>query len=98
MLFGILQTILTLRDTQPTQHRNHTSRQRQFKTGIPQGVSFHPHYFKYFKFTPQTYHHRAPVQIMAYADDITITQVQPRNTYNHTYIKFLPGHNKTTSY
>ena len=39
-----------------------------------------------------------------HADDITITsththvRVQQRNTYNHTYIKFLPGQNKTTSY
>ena len=37
---------------------------------------------------------------MAYADDIIIAsthtqaRVQPRNTYNHTYTKFLPGQNK----
>ena len=37
---------------------------------------------------------------MAYADDITITsthtqaRVQPRNIYNHTYRKFLPGQTK----
>ena len=36
---------------------------------------------------------RALVQVMAYADDITYTRVQPRNTYNHTYIKLLPGQN-----
>ena len=47
---------------------------------------------------------RAPVQVMAYADDITITsthtqaRVLPRNTYNHTYVKFLPGQNKKISH
>ena len=45
----------------------------------------------------------APVQVMAYADDITITSTHTstsaaKNTYNHTYTKFLPGQNKTTSY
>ena len=34
-----------------TTYRNHTSKQRQFKTGVPH---FHPHYST---FTPQTYHH-----------------------------------------
>ena len=41
-----------------TTHRNHTSRQRQFKTGVPQG-DFHSHYLS---FTPQTYHH--PVHLV----------------------------------
>ena len=27
----------------------------------------------------------------------TQTRVQPRNTYNHTYKRFLPGHNETIS-
>ena len=61
-----------------TTYRNHTSKQRQFKTGVPQGASFHPHYST---FTPQTYHH--PVhrfQVMAYADDITITSTPHRAT------------------
>ena len=37
-----------------TTYRNHTSRQRQFKTCVPQGGVLHPHYLT---FTPQTYHH-----------------------------------------
>ena len=47
-----------------TTYRNHTSKQRQFKTGVPH----------------------------------TQVRVQPRNTYNHTYLKCLPGQNKTPSY
>ena len=34
-----------------TTYRNHTSKQHQFKTGVPQDD---PHYLT---FTPQTYHH-----------------------------------------
>ena len=37
-----------------TTHRKHTSSQRQFKTGVPQGGVFHLHYST---FTLQTYHH-----------------------------------------
>ena len=43
----------------------------------------------------------APVQVMAYADDITITSTHTSTSAaknNHTYTKFLPGQNKTTSY
>ena len=47
-----------------TTYRNHTSSQRQFKTGVPQGGIISP------------------------------TRVQPRNIYNHTYRKFLPGQNR----
>ena len=36
-----------------TTYRNHTSSQRQFKTGVPQVASFHQHYSTY---TLQTYH------------------------------------------
>ena len=46
----------------------------------------------------------ALLHVMAYVDDITISsthtqaRVQPRNTYSHTYIRFLSGQNKTISY
>ena len=76
-----------------TTYRNHTSKQRQFKTGVPQGT-----------FTPQTYHHPVhrfrswPMQMTSQSHPHTQVRVQPRNTYNHTYTKFLPGQNKTTSY
>ena len=68
-----------------TTYRNHPSRQRQFKTGVPQGV---PHYLT---FTPQTYHH--PVhRFMSWPTEMsshphTQAREQPRNIYNHTYIK-----------
>ena len=78
-----------------TTYRNHTSKQRQFKTGVPQGGVLSP---TLLTFTPQTgsghglhrRHHK-----------ITSTHTSTsaaKNTYNHTYIKFLPGQNKTTSY
>ena len=75
-----------------TTYRNHTSR-RQFKTGVLSPTLFN---IDTSDLPPPS----APVQVMAYADDFTITstqaRVQPRNIYNHTYIKFLPGQNKTT--
>ena len=87
----------TLRDAKPTQHVETThSDNVNLKLAFHKVAFFHPHYLI---FTPPD----LPVQVMAYADDITITsthnphtRMQPRNTYNHTYIKFLPGQNKTT--
>ena len=38
------------------------------------------------------------VQMTSQSHPHTQVRVQPRNTYNHTYTKFLPGQNKTTSY
>ena len=84
-----------------TTYRNHTSLQRQFKTGVPQGGVLSPTLFNIYTadIPPPP---RAPVQVMAYADDITITsthtqaRMQQRNTYNHTYIQFLPGQNNLT--
>ena len=64
-------------------------------------ASFHPHYST---FTPQTYHHPVhrfrswSMQMTSQSHPHTQVRVQPRNTYNHTYTKFLPGQNKTTSY
>ena len=85
-----------------TTYRDHTSGQCRFKTGLPQGAVHSPTLFNIC--TSDLPPPRAPVQVMAYADDITITsthtqaRVQPRNIYNHTYRKFLPGQNKTISY
>ena len=81
-----------------TTYRNNTSKQRQFKTGVPQGGVLSPALFNMY--TSHLPPPSAPVQVMAYADDIIITsthtqaRVQPRNTYNHTYTKFLHGQNK----
>ena len=85
-----------------TTYRNHTSSQRQFKTGVPQGGILSPSLFNIY--TADIPPPRAPVHVMAYGYDITITsthtqaRVQTRNTYNHTYIKFVPGQNKTISH
>ena len=54
-----------------TIYRNHTSKQRQFKTGVPQGGVLSPTLFNiYTSYLPPP---SVPVQVMAYADDITIT-------------------------
>ena len=60
-----------------TTYRNHTSKQRQIKTGFPQGgVLSHTLFNIYTSDLPPP---SASVQVMAYADDITIT-----STSTHT--------------
>ena len=81
-----------------TTYRNHTSSQRQLKTGVPQGGILSPTLFKIY--TVDIPPLRAPVQafptlMTSLSHLYTQAQVQPRNIYNHTYIKFLPGQNKT---
>ena len=64
-----------------------------FETGVLQGGVLSPTLFNIY--TSDIPPPSAPVQVMAYADDITITSthtqvgVRPRNTYNHTYIKIF---------
>ena len=76
-----------------TTYRNHTSKQRQFKTGV---ASSHPHYFT---FTLQTYHNPEQrfsswhTQMTPQSHLHTQARVQQRYTYNHTYIQFFPGQN-----
>ena len=78
-----------------TTYRNHTSNQRQFKTGVP--TRWRP-----FTHTIQHLHLRLTTTqctgsghglCRRHHNHIPHTQipVQPRNTYNHTYTKFLPG-------
>ena len=83
-----------------TTYRNHTSIQRQFKAVVPVASS-HPHYSTY---TLQTNHHQEhqfrswPTQMTSPSHLHTQARVQPGNTYNHTYIQFLPGQTITTSH
>ena len=90
----------TSRDAKPTQHIEITHPNNvNLKLAFHKVASFHPHYST---FTPQTYHHPVhrfrswPMQMTSQSHPHT--RVQPRNTYNHTYTKFMPGQNKTTSY
>ena len=54
-----------------TIYRNHTYSQCQFKIGVPQGDVLSPTLFNIY--TADIPPPRAPVQVMAYTDDITIT-------------------------
>ena len=70
---------------------NHTSTQRQFKTGIPRsGVLSQTLFNIYPADIPPP---RAPVQSMAYADDITITSTHKSTSSAKTYIQpYLHGY------
>ena len=92
----------TLRDVKSTQHIESTHPNNVYsKLAFQKVASFHPHYLT---FTPQTSHHPVhrftsrPTQTTSQSHPHTEVRVQPRNIYNHTYIKLLPGQNKTTSY
>ena len=55
-------------------YRNHTSRQRQFKTGVPQGGVLSTTLFNIY--TSDLPPPSAPVHVTAYADAITITSTR----------------------
>ena len=78
-------------DAKPTQQIEITHPDNvNLKLAFHKVASFHPHYLT---FTPQTYHHPVhrfrswPTQPTSPSHPHTQAQVQPINTYNHTYIK-----------
>ena len=66
-----------------TTYINHTS-SHQFKTGVPQGGVLSPSLFNIY--TADTPPPRAPVQVMAYGEDITITSTQTSTSAAKQYI------------
>ena len=68
-----------------TTYMNHTSSQRQFKTGVPQGGVLSLTLFNIY--TADVPSPRAPVQVMAYADDITITSTHTSTSAEKKYIQ-----------
>ena len=90
-------------DAKPTQHIEvtHPSSQRQFKTGVLQGGVLSPTLYNIY--TADIPPPRAPVQVMAYADDITITSTHTSTSAAKKYIQpylhnFLTGQNKSISH
>ena len=66
-----------------TTYRNHTSKQRNIKLAFHKAASFHSHYLTFTDLPPPG----APVQVMAYADDITITSTHTSTSAANKYIQ-----------
>ena len=88
---SLSSSLTTSRDAKPTQpieitHPNNVN----LKLAFHKVASFHPHYLT---FTPQTYHHpvvsliNTPVQVTAYADNITITSTHISTSTSKKYIQ-----------
>ena len=84
-----------------TTYINHTSRQRQFKTGVPQGGVHSVTLFNIYTTDlppPNPVHRFRSLPTQMTSPSHPQARVQPINIYKHTYIKFLSGPNKTISY
>ena len=68
-----------------TTYINHTSSQRQFKTGVPQCCVLSPTLFNIYIADIQP--PSAPVKVMSYADDITITSTHTSTSAAKKYIQ-----------
>ena len=68
-----------------TTYINHTSKQREFKTGVPQGGVLSPTLFNMY--TSDLPPPSASVQVMAYADDFTITSTHTSTSAAKKYIQ-----------
>ena len=67
-----------------TTYRNHTFKQCQLKLAFHKVASFHPHYSTFY--TSDLPPPSALVQVMAYADDITITSTHTSTNAAKKYI------------
>ena len=68
-----------------TAYRNHTSSQRYFKAGVPQGGVLSPTLFNMY--TAGIPLPRTPVPFMAYTDDITITSTHTSTSAANKFIQ-----------
>ena len=68
-----------------TTYRNHTFKQHQFKIGVPQIGVLSPTLFNIYRaYLPP---HIAPIHVMVYADDITITSTHTSTSAAKKYIQ-----------
>ena len=83
-----------IKDAKTTQHIETTHAYVNVKLAFLKMVSSDPDYLTY---TLQTYHHlehrfrSCRTQMTSPSHPHTQARVRPRNTYNHTYIRFMPG-------
>ena len=90
----------TLSDAKHIPHRNHTSIQRQFKTSVSKSGVLSPTLFNIYTAEYPKHRFRSWYTQMTSPSPLhTQARVHPRNTYNHTYTKYINRHkNKHAPY